>query len=73
MDLDWSTRNTTSGMSGTSLLGCGGLVLSLSAVTSGRRSAGTPTKPVQGDSRASRAVGERLAGGEDPHTLWTLL
>jgi hypothetical protein len=73
MDLDWSTRNTTSGMSGTSLLGCGGLVLSLSAVTSRRWGAGMPTKPVHGDSRASRAVGERLAGGKDRHARWTLL
>jgi hypothetical protein len=48
-------------------------VLSLSAATSGRRGAGTPTKPAQGNSRALRAVGERLARGKGRHTLWTLL
>jgi hypothetical protein len=72
MDLDWSTLNTTSGMSGT-FLGCGCLVLSLSAVPTGRWGAGTPTKRVQGNGRASPAVGERLAGGKDRHTRWTLL
>jgi hypothetical protein len=59
-------------MSGTFLAGLR-LVLSLSAATSGRWGAGTPTKPAQGNSRASRAVDERLAGGKDRHTLWTLL
>jgi hypothetical protein len=72
MDLDWSTLKTTSGMSGTFLAG-----LRLSgAVARGRASgwgAGTATKPVQGDSRPWRAVGERLAGGKDRHALWTLL
>jgi hypothetical protein len=60
-------------MSGTFLLGCGCLVLSLAAATSGRRGPGTPIKPAQGNSRPSRALGERLAGGKDRHTLWTLL
>jgi hypothetical protein len=72
MDLDWSTRNTTSGMSGTFLAG-----LRLSgALARGRtsgRGTGTPTKPADGKGRASRAVGERLARGKGRHTLWTLL
>jgi hypothetical protein len=42
-------------------------------VPSGRWGAGTPTKPAQGNSRPSRALGERLAGGKDRHTRWTLL
>jgi hypothetical protein len=73
MDLDWSTLKTTSGMSGTFLAG-----LRLSGAvarggTSGRWGAGTPAKPAQANCRATRAVGERLAGGKGRHALWTLL
>ena len=72
MDLDWSTLKTTSGMSGTFLAG---LRLSGAVARGGAsgRGAGTPTKPAQGNSRPWRAVGERLAGGKDRHTRWTLL
>src|SRR5215207_8912520 len=73
MDLDWSTLNTTSGISGTFLAGSRLSGAVTRGCTSGRWGAGTPTKPVQGNGQASRAVGERLARGKVRHTLWTLL
>ena len=73
MDLDWSTLNTTSGISGTFLAGSRLSGAVARGCTSGRWGAGTPAKPVQGNGRASRAVDERLARGKVRHTLWTLL